>query len=172
MKQSIKPLQCYIAAFNNTRLDPFLESRGFSKGMVCFAIPAYGILFRCRSQGRVVDLEFGAIFSLLEFIKTKLQGEKIKSVQVYSSNPELVFAFTENSPQMRKGSARRLLLNEYARLMKIAVGYVKPADNRALISPAEYPSLPADKTVALNFDSSDLKRLDFKPFQKGIKIRR
>ena len=172
MSKSDKPLRCYIAGFNNSRLDPFLESRGFSRGMVCFAIPAYGILFRCRTEGRVVDLEFGAIFSLLEFINTKLKDEKIKSVQIYSSNPEAVFAFTENSPHMREGSPRRLLLNGYAKKMKIAVGYVKPNDNRALISPAEYPSLPADKSVALHIDSRDLKRVEFKPFQTGVKVRR
>lgn len=172
MKQGENPLRCYIAAFNNARLDPFLESHGFSKGIVCFAIPDYGILFRCRSQGRVVDLEFGAIFSLLEFIRAKLKDENIKSVQVYSSNPELVFAFTENSPHMQKGSPRRLLLNEFARTMKIAVGYVKPGDNRALISPAEYPSLPADKSLKLHLDPKELKKIEFRPFQKGVKIRR
>jgi len=111
------------------------------------------------------------MFALLEFINTKLKDEKIRSVQVHSSNPELVFAFTENSPHMREGSPRRLLLNEYARKTKIAVGYVKPTDNRALISPAEYPSLPADRRVALDLDSRDLKKIDFKPFQTGVKIR-
>lgn len=172
MSKPDKPLRCYVAAFHNTRLDPFLESRGFSKGMICFAIPAYGILFRCRSTGPVVDLEFSAIFSLLEFIKTKMHDERIKSIRIYSSNPELVFAFTENSPHIQDGSPRRLLLNGYAKSMKIGVSYVKPAANRALVSPAEYPSLPLGKRVALQFDSKDLNRVDFKPFQKGVKVRR
>lgn len=170
MKAEKQSLKCYISAFANSKLDTFLESNGFSKGMVCFAIPAYGILFRCRTQGSLINLEFSAMFSLLEFIKTKLEGEKIKSVQVYSSNPELVFAFSENSPHMKKGGSRRMLLNEYAKLMRIAVGYIKPVDNRALISPAEYPSLPKDKTVSLSIDAADLKKTEFKPFQKGVKI--
>ena len=170
MKKEKKPLKCYISAFTNSKLDTFLESNGFSKGIVCFAIPAYGILFRCRTQGSLINLEFSALFSLLEFIKTKLEGEKIRSVQVYSSNPELVFAFSENSPHMKKGGARRTLLNEYARLMHIAVGYIKPVDNRALVSPAEYPSLPEHKSVNLSMDPADLKKTDFRPFQKGVKI--
>ena len=170
MDKAKRPLRCYIAAFTNASLDPFLESRGFSKGMVCFSIPDYGILFRCRTRGNSIDLEFGAMFSLLEFIKTKLTNEKIKSIQVFSSNPELVFAFTEKSPHMKKGSARRSLLDQYAKLMKIAVGYTKPVDNRALVSPAEYPSLPKDKNLDLEFDRTELGKTELKPFQKGVKI--
>ncbi len=170
MKAKKLALNCYIAAFANSRLDPFLESNGFSRGMICFAIPAFGILFRCRTEGRLIDLEFSALFSLLEFIKSKLGGEKVGSVKVFSSNPELVFAFTEKSPHMRKGTPRRTLLDQYAKAMRIAVGYTKPAENRALVSPAEYPSVPAGREVRLEIDKGELNKIEFKPFQKGIKI--
>ncbi|UCE25841.1 MAG: hypothetical protein JSU74_07305 [Candidatus Zixiibacteriota bacterium] len=163
-------MKCYIAAFANRRLDPFLESNGFSRGMVCFAIPAFGIMFRCRTEGNMIDLEFSALFSLLEFVKSKLKAEKVGAVQIYSSNPQLVFSFAENSPQMKKGTARRTLLNQYAKAFQIAVGYVKPSENRALVSPAEYPSLPSDRTIDLDYDTVDLKKIEFKPYQKGIKI--
>ncbi|UCG60595.1 MAG: hypothetical protein JSV52_09685 [Candidatus Zixiibacteriota bacterium] len=170
MKNKKPAVCCYIAAFTNARLDSFLEDNGFSKGMICFAIPTYGIMFRCRTEGRLIDLEFSALFSLLEFVKSKLEGEKIKSLQIFSSNPELVFAFTEKSPHMRKGSSRRTLLDQYAKSMQIAIGYSKPAENRALTSPAEYPSVPNDRVVKLNIDKSELTKVEFKPFQKGIKI--
>jgi len=170
MKTEKAPLKCYIAAFTNAKMDPYLESNGFSKGMICFAIPALGILFRCRTEGRIIDLEFSALFSLLEFIKSKLENEKVKSVQVLSSNPELVFAFSDKSPHMRKGTARRALLDQYARIMRIAVSYSRPVENRALLSPAEYPSLPVDRNVNLDIDKNELTKVEFKPIQKGIKI--
>ena len=90
MKDKKPPIRCYVAAFTNARIDSFLEDNGFSKGMICFAIPAYGIMFRCRTEGRLIDLEFSALFSLLEFVKSKLAEEKIRSLQVFSSNPEHV----------------------------------------------------------------------------------
>ncbi|MEW6413467.1 MAG: hypothetical protein AB1483_13510 [Candidatus Zixiibacteriota bacterium] len=170
MTEKKPQLKCYLAAFNSPRLDPFLESNGFSKGMICFSIPAYGILFRCRTEGELLDLEFGALFSLLEFVKTKLSDEKIGSVQILSSNPQLVFAFTENSTLMKPGSVRRKIVEEYAKKFKIAIGYVAPADNRALVSPAEYPSLPVDQNVKLSFDAEELRKIEFKPFQKGVKV--
>lgn len=170
MKTEKTSLKCYIAAFANAKMDPYLEVNGFSRGMICFAIPDYGILFRCRTEGRMIDLEFSALFSLLEFVKSKLEGEKVKDVQVLSSSPELVFSFSEKSPHMRKGTARRTLLDQYARAMRISVAYAKPSDNRALLSPAEYPSLPADKEVKLDIDKKELARTEFKPIQKGVKI--
>ncbi len=170
MSEKKPQLKCYIAAFNSPKLDPFLESNGFSRGVICFSIPSLGILFRCRTEGGLLDLEFGALFSLLEFVKSKLAEEKIASVQIFSSNPQLVFSFTENSTYMKTGSVRRKLLEEYARKFRVAVGYIAPVDNRALISPAEYPSLPVDKNVKLNFDPEDLKKIEFKPYQKGVKV--
>ncbi|UCD62778.1 MAG: hypothetical protein JSW34_08405 [Candidatus Zixiibacteriota bacterium] len=138
--------------------------------MICFAIPDYGILFRCRTEGSLLDLEFSAFFSLLEFVKSKLKEENIRNVEIYSSNPTFVFSFSKNSASMPVGSARRQLLSQYLKAMKIAVSYVKPVANKALLSPAHYPSLPADQTVKLNLDPADLNRVEFKPFQTGVKV--
>ena len=115
--------------------------------MICFAIPAYGILFRCRTEGALIELEFSAFFSLLEFVSTKLKDEKVGSVQVCSSNPHLVFSFSKVSTRMAPGSAHRQLLAKYSKAMTISVAYVKPPENKALLSPAEYASVPANQTV-------------------------
>lgn len=170
MKVKRAPLKCFIAAFNNPRIDPVLERQGFAKGMVCFSIPDYGVLFRCRTSGSILDLEFGAMLSLLEFVKTKLSEEKIKQVQVLSSNPQLVFSFAGKSDVASADKVRKRLLGDYAKDFKIAIGYVKPPENRALTSPAEYPSVPVGKDVHLNMDTAELSKTEFKPLQKGVKI--
>lgn len=170
MKSNKTPVKCYIAAFNNPKIDPFLQSQGFTRGMICFAIPAFGILFRCRTEGGMADLEFSAFFSLLEFVSTKLKDEKISSVQVCSSSPNLVFSFTKDSAQMAPGSARRQLLAKYSKAMTISVAYVKPTENKALLSPAEYASVPTGQTVKLNIDPAELGKVEFRPFQKGVKL--
>lgn len=170
MKVKRSPVRCYIAAFNNPRIDPVLEREGFSKGMICFAIPDFGVLFRCRTSGAILDLEFGALLSLLEFVKTKLKDEKIKEVQVLSSNPQMVFSFAGKADASEASRLRRRLLGEYSRELKVALSYVKPVENRALVSPAEYPSVPVGKDVHLSVDSDELTKTEFKPFQKGVKI--
>ena len=170
MKKPEMPLKCYIAAFLNPRIDPFLDKNGFCRGLIVFAIPSHGILFRCRAAGGLLDLEFGAFFSLLEFITSSLAGERITAVHVVSSNPEFVFAFTGNSRHLPEGSERKKLLAEYGRRHRLSVGYVEPVNNRAFMTPSDYPSLPKDKAINLKLDDKNLDEQTFKPFQRGVEL--
>ena len=170
MKSGKEPVICYISSFRNRDIDPVLERSGFCHGMVTFAIPSLGILFRCRASGTRLDLEFGCFFSLLKFLKTSLKDEKITSIQVLSSDAEFVFAFTGNSRHLAPGSERDRLLREYAKGLKIAVGYVEPYRNKTRVSPDDYPSIPADRQASLRPDPEDTKKAQFKPFQRGIQL--
>jgi len=164
------PIKCYIAAFQNPKIDNFLENNGFSKGVLSFAIPDYGIQFRCRADGELIELEFAAFFTLLKFLVGKLEDQKIKKVIVNSSNPEFIFSFTGKTKHLQPRSTYRQMLEEFARKININVGYIKPVDNKALISPADYPALPEGKKINISFDTNDLEKIDFKSFQKGIKL--
>lgn len=170
MRIEKKPIKCFIASIKNHRIDSFLDKNGFSKGVISFAIPEYGILFRCQSYGTLIDMEFGVFFSLLQFNKSSLKKEKTNNIHIYSSNPEFVFSFTNQSKHLHPESSHRILLNKYSKEIKMAVSYVKPIDNKALISPADYPSVPINKKINLNFHDQEMKKIDFKPFQKGIKL--
>jgi len=163
-------LKCYTAAFNDKLQDPFLTDLGFAGGIISFAVPDYGVLFRCRAHGSILDLEFGAFFALLRFLKTRLADQKITAVQVMSSNPEFVFSFAGNKENLTGDQERIRLLKEYNRLYALAVGYVKPIENRSLLSPTNYASLPAHSEILLKPDPSDTQRSSFKPIRKGIRL--
>ncbi|MCK4573585.1 MAG: hypothetical protein KAU36_04395 [candidate division Zixibacteria bacterium] len=170
MKTSKEPVKCFIAGFENRRIDAYLETNGFSRGMTNFAIPSFGIQFKCRTDGCLIDLEFAALFSLLEFIKTRLKDEQVKEILILSSSPEFVFSFTGQSSHLQPGTGRRRLLDEYTTTLKMAVGYIKPVDNNALVSPADYPSMPAHDSIILQPDARETNKSEFKPFQKGIRL--
>lgn len=170
MKRSDSSLRCYTAAFHNTEIDPYLESRGFTHGMITFSIPTYGILFRCRTQGELIDLEFAALFALLKFLKTRLADTNVKAVTIFTSNPELVFSFTGSSRHLETGSERARLIGEYCRQFKISIVYIEPKKNQTLISPADYPTFSDQNDVDLTPDNEDINNINFKPFQKGIKF--
>lgn len=169
-EEKVTPVKCYLAGVINTEIDPDLENRGFCRGMLVFAIPTLGILFRCRAQGERIDLEFGAFFALLKFLKSKLGEEKIKSIQVHSSNPEFVFAFTGKTRHLGPDSERMKLVKEYSRHFQIAVALSKPSENFALASTADLPSLPSDRSIKLRRDKADSEAPRFKPFQRGIRL--
>ncbi len=164
------PVTCFIAGIVNREIDPTLQEFGFTHGIIIFAIPEFGILFRCRAEGDPVSLEFGAFFALLRFIRTTLNQTPMDRVQICSSNPELVTSFNGQGRYLAEGTAWAKMLAEYTKSIQIDVRYVEPIKNRCLLSPADYPSTPAGAKPVLKPDLKPPTRLEIKPIQKGIKL--
>ena len=163
-------VKCFVVGFKPKNIDPILEANGVVGGLVVFSIPEFGILFRCRAEGEQIDLVFGALFALLKFIKTKLSDHKIKQLHILSSNPEFVFAFTGNSRHMKHDSSRMKLLAEFNREFQMVVSYVDAIKNLAMVSPADYPSMPESKSFKLSSDKPESSKPRFEPLQRGIKL--
>ena len=170
MAISAKPVQAYISAVERPLADQYLQANGFGQGMVLFALPEYGILFKCLAKGKLIDLEFGAFFALLKFVETSLAAEKITALTVLSSNPEFVFSFSPQSRHLPPGSERERLLKGHTAKVKFTVSYIEPTRNQARVSPVDYPSMPDGKTVKLRTKLAEPSVSAFKPIQKGIKI--
>jgi len=168
MDKKPKILKCYISSFNNSQIDPYLNNLGFTTGLVGFAIPDFGILFRCRAKGECLDLEFGSLFALLGFIKTKLKDQKIKEVQVMSSNPYFVFSFSGNKDIINKNKERKKLLQNFRKKYSITVAYIRPEENKGLLSSSDYASMPVHYKVPLKPDLSDSRKIKIMPFNPGI----
>jgi len=170
MSQNKVSLKCYIGSTTRSHLDPYLEQQGISHGLVMFAAPEIGLMFRCRAEGERIDLEFGAFFSLLKFLKTYLVKDATHDLRVYSSNPEFVLSFRPNSRHLAKGTAREQLLQEFLKEYRIEICYVEPRDNRCLVSPLDYPSLPDGYTSVLKPNVKSDNRSEFRPLQRGIQL--
>ena len=170
MKKPARQTRCYIAAQQVGRADPYLEEQGFCSKLLAFAIPSLGVLFRCRTYGEPIELEFGAFFSLLRFIDTRLRDADIKDIVVYSSNPEFVFSFSGNGGHVLPGSARDKLIREHSRRMNIAVRYIIPQKNWTMISPADFPSMPLNRQSSLKPTHDEQSKTEIKPIQKGLRL--
>ena len=170
MTQTTKAVNCYIHTFANPHMDSYLERNGFSNGLLIFAIPEFGVLFKCRAEGDPLDLEFGAFFSLLKFIKKSLGKERIGALHVHSSNPEFVFSFTDTQKLITTHPERMKALAEYATGISIAVSYIRRLDNKAVVPAADYPCTPANQTPVIRPTPEDSSKTQFKPFQKGIRL--
>lgn len=149
MQKQPRPLTCYIAALHRPPSDPHIAAVGARSAIVTFTIPDYGILFRARADGNLIDLHFKALFGLLGFIRNRLEGEKIAAVRVLSSNAEFVFGLSAESRYLRAGEKRRRLLRKFRRELTLSVEYVRSIDNQAMLSPADLPPLPKGARIAL-----------------------
>lgn len=163
-------VKCFVVGLNHCSIDPALESQGVANGIMMFSIPEFGIIFRCRAAGQPVDLEFGALFALLKFIQSKLADQKIKKLHIFSSNPEFVFSFAGNSRHLKADTERMRLLTDFNHEFQMAVSFIDAIKNQALVSPADYPSMPAGRSVDLKKDDGDRSKPRFRPVQKGIKL--
>jgi hypothetical protein len=170
MADSASAVQCFIASFERPAEDSKLVEAGLCTGMVVFSVPELGILFRCRAQGTGVEMEFGAFFALLKFIREKLKHDRIVAVHVNSSHPEFVFAFTGQSGHLKPGTKRRKLLKRLTAGLKVTVSFVEPQRNQALLPAYAYPSLPEGKSLKFGPTSESSPTPVFKPFQRGIHL--
>jgi hypothetical protein len=170
MSDSKKTVDCYIYSFEHPRLDEYLERNGFCRGMIIFAIPDFGILFKCRVEGSDLDLEFGAFFALLRFIKKSLSKEKMDVLRIHSSNPAFVFSFTDQKRLFDMHPERRKLLSEYASDKTIAMSYIDKVSNKAIVPVGEYPCTPENQTPVIRPSAEDLSKAQFKPLQKGLHL--
>ncbi len=168
MKVPLPPVRCYLGSISRLPLDPWLEERGFSSGMILFAIPTYGVLFKCRAAGEPLDLEFGACLAALRFIDSSLAGEKIDTVQLLTSCAEILYAITGPTRHIAPGSEREKLLAEHRRKRKIEIAFVERHLNRAFIPAANCPSLPVGRKISVSGDWTSSTKFVFKPLQKGV----
>lgn len=168
--KTIDGVKCFVVGLKPKNIDPILEARGVVGGLVVFSIPELGILFRCRAEGEQIDLEFGALFALLKFIKTKLSDHKIKQLHIFSSNPEFVFSFTGNSRHLKPDSDRMKMLAEFNREFQMAVSFIDAIQNQAMVSPADYPSMPESRSFKLTPDKPESSKPRFEPLRRGIKL--
>jgi hypothetical protein len=170
MKMPDKILKCYIASFMNKQFDAVLEYHNVSRGIISFSIPGFGVMFRARAEGTPLDMEIGVFFSLLEFIKSKVNDQNIKNIEVYSSNSQFVFSFKSDSMIFKPDSPRKILLKSYTSIFQVNVSYIDSFRNLALTSPTDNPSLPIGKSIDLDFTEEELNGLEFKDFQTGLKL--
>jgi len=170
MKSVNDRLDCYIVGLDRPVSDLELRSRGMAAGMISFAIPAYGVLFKCRARGTRRDLETGALLALLRFVGQSMKGENITKIRVIASSPELVFKLAQGRDQLTPKTSRQKKLENYLRRIDVIGAYVPLYSNRACCSPADMPSLPEGQTSPIPFPGKKLPLSAFGTVRKGVDL--
>lgn len=170
MKSVNDRLDCYIAGLDRPVADLELRSRGMASGMVSFAIPAYGVLFKCRARGTRRDLEIGALLALLRFVERSLKSENITKIRVIASNPEVVFKLAQGRDRLTPKISRQKKLENYFRRIDVVGAYVPLHGNRACCSPADLPALPEGQVSPIPMSGQKLPHSAFGTVRKGIDL--
>jgi hypothetical protein len=147
-----------------------LQKMGLCRGVVLFAVPEFGIHFKCRARGRALDLELAAFLAMLKTISGLLSREKVDRVLVHSSRPEFVMGRSTAEALQATDTAKGRLIRKLLGNTECAIRYVPPRLNHALFSPADLPSLPDGKEFAPDLKSLFTGGPRMRPYQKGIRL--
>jgi len=170
MSKDSPALECYIGVVSRQSREDFFEVHGFSREVIMFSIPAYGVLFKCCAGGTLIDLEFGAFFALLRFVKTSLAKERIRKIRVYSSEPRFVYALVNRGPLMAARRGRKRMFESYLSRFDIEVRLIPQRKNQASTSPVCLPSTPRGQVPPIRPRTGKQERGRIRPLQKGIQI--
>ena len=129
-------LKCYVSGRPVSK-----ESK---EGIVSFAVPEYGILFRCAAEGTRSDLEIIAFLSFLRFVEHNKDIFKLRELQIFTDFPPLAYLMDK---QVASGKGMEAVLRQAQKSAKgiiYKVLWIDTARNRAAGPVGSIPDLPED----------------------------
>ncbi|KPJ65069.1 hypothetical protein AMJ44_11145 [candidate division WOR-1 bacterium DG_54_3] len=149
-KISVKPrIKCFISA--KTLL---LNKEKRQNGLISFAIPDLGILFKERYFGSHYELEYISLLALLRFIELNFKAFQSQKLNVLCSSPLLVHQMSENVVCQKEVERYRGLALAYKKKLKFSLSWIPESANRAQNGMMDLPPLKN----SLNFNFEDIHK--------------
>jgi hypothetical protein len=145
-KISVQPrIRCFISA--KTLLQ---DEEKRQNGLISFAIPDLGILFKARYFGSHYELEYISLLALLRFIEKNYKAFEGQKINVLCSSSLLVYQMSENSFCQKELERHRNLALVYKKKLKFSLSWVSESENRAQNGMMDLP--PLKNSFDFNFD--------------------
>ena len=150
-KVSVRPtMKCFVSV--KTLLK---DKEKEQDGLISFAIPDLGVLFKIRHFGSYYELEYKSLLALLRFVEANDKAFRNQKLNVLSSSPLLIYQMNENSLCQKEVEPYRNLALVYKRKMKFSLSWVPEIENRALNGMMDLP--PLKNSLDLKFDDLQKK---------------
>lgn len=145
-KISVQPkIKCFISAKTLLRNQ---EKR--QNGLISFAIPDLGVLFKARNFGTHYELEYISLLTLLRFIELNAKAFQNQKINVLCSSPLLVYQMSENTVCQKELEPHRNLALAYKRKFNFSLSWVPEKENRAQHGTINLP--PLKNSFDFNFE--------------------
>lgn len=140
-------LKCYISGRHT--------DGNRKQGTISFAVPEFGILFRCMAAGSRDDLEIVAFLSLLKFAEHNADIFKEKELKILTDYSPLVHHLTDRARSATRGASTvREAAQKIARSFRYTVSLIGQDENRAAGSIIDIPAMPSGSTLKIkSFDN-------------------
>lgn len=140
-------LKCYFSVRISEQ-----EKGKKQNGLICFAIPEVGVLFKTRSIGSFFELEYISFLSLLRFLELNQKAFENLKLSILCSSPLLVYQMNENSGCQREVQQLRNLVLAFKRKLNFFLSWIPEGENRALNGMMDLPPLK----ISFDFNFEDI----------------
>ncbi len=138
--------------------------------LISFAIPDYGILFRCRVTNPLDDPLDLAVLTGLRFIEVSLKTVKVKKALIATDSPAYYFANNAASGASRRARTAETL-NGYTKKFQLQYTLTSTQENAARHSTVILPQSPADLPTLLKHSANpNLGSGKMMPLQNGVEL--
>jgi len=159
MKKIEPRIKCFITAKTNSQ-----DKSVRQNGLVSFAIPDWGILFRAFCVGSYYQLEYMSLLSLLRFVELNRPAFENQKIDIYSTSSILVYQVSQNAFCQKEIAKHKNLVIAYKNIIDFSINWIPQSENRAESGMMDLPPLknsPAHKDARLNTNNLQNKSFDF-----------
>ena len=134
-------LKCYVSG-----IKPDNKSK---TGIISFAVPEYGVMFRCEVEGTATDLQIVAFLTFLRFAEHNKDIFKKRELNIFTDFPILAYLMNEGNIQGKGLEAVKNQAEKYARGLHYKVKWISQKDNRASGSLQDIPTMPEGSSLKI-----------------------
>ncbi len=141
-------MRCYFHG-STDQTDPLIKS----DGIVSFAVPDLGIIFRSRWSGNLYDIQFAALISLLKFIENNDKIFKGTDIEIHSDAAVVIYQITKNPVVTKSMLQYYQTVQQYRAKFPFKLSWVPLKDNPACHGLSDLP--PMKPSVEIRYDIRD-----------------
>ncbi|MCP4580466.1 MAG: hypothetical protein GY839_02530 [candidate division Zixibacteria bacterium] len=138
-------MKCYFHGSVNGE-DKLLQQMG----TVSFAIPDIGIIFRSRWVGNLLDCQYAALLSLMQFLEKNKKLLKDDKVEILSDASVVVYQLSKNAFVYKSVESYYRMVQTYKSKFDFKIHWIPEQDNTAYHGLIGTP--PMKPTVDIKFD--------------------
>ena len=151
-------IKCFISAKTNHQ-----DKSRRQNGLVSFAIPDLGILFRTSCLGSYYELEYMSLLSLLRFIELNREAFKNQKIDIYCTSSLLVYQVNQNVFCQKELEKHKNLAIAYKNILNFSLSWIPDTENRTEKGMLDLPPLKNSFKMNLqdksfNFELDDLHK--------------
>lgn len=124
-------------------------------GTVSFAIPDIGVVFRSRWAGNLLECQYAALLSLLQFIDSNDKVFKNKDIQILSDASVVVYHLTKETFIFNSVKPYYRMVQAYKGKFDFTVRWIPERENAAFLGLTDTP--PLKPSVEINYSISSSK---------------